>query len=172
MLSVWNNLQCYSCSQPDNSNPSVSQRLGIPVDWILFCYGDGKENFNCLPLNLWISAFCFNLTFLNSIQANWCWCWGFLPGPGVAWLMSGELPPSSLHWVPWQGNMQLLPWFLQLLAGLPWPKQHVWVNLFISSHWSAPFKELLLLNHICQLITVIIGHNSNFVLFFTTILLK
>lgn len=85
----------------------------------------------------------FFLTLLTFIQANRCWCRGFLPGPGVTWLMSGKLPSSSLYWVPWQGNMQLLPWFVQLLAGLSWPKKHVWVNLFISSHRSVSFPLII-----------------------------
>ena len=55
-------------------------------------------------------------------------CGGLLPAAGLPGLLSGALPPGALHRVPRQGDVQLLPRLLQLLAGLAARTPHVQVE--------------------------------------------
>lgn len=52
-----------------------------------------------------------------SSSAHQCRCGGFWSGSSLPRLLLGGVPQCSLHWVPRQGDVQLLRKLLQLLAG-------------------------------------------------------
>lgn len=58
----------------------------------------------------------------------------FWPSIGISWILFGRISSHPIHRVPWQGDVQLLHKFLQLLVGVVKSKKNVQVNFPASIH--------------------------------------